>query len=51
MFFDKWLGGKYALYKQDRKNSSVYNICCIFEDNYIFVDNFILILVIPALKL
>ena len=22
------------------KHSSVYNVCCIFEDNYIFVDNF-----------
>ena len=39
-FFDKRLGGIYTLYKQDRKNSSVYNVCCIFEDNYIFVANF-----------
>ena len=28
------------LVKQDTKNSSVDNVCCIFEDNYIFVDNF-----------
>ena len=40
MFFDKWLGGIYTLYKQGRKNSSVYNVCCTFEDNYIFGANF-----------
>ena len=32
--------GKCTMYKQDTKNSSVYNVSCIFEDNYIFVDNF-----------
>ena len=32
----KWLGGKYILYKQDTKNSSADNVCCIFADNYIF---------------
>ena len=37
----KWLGGKCALYKQHTKNSYVDNVCCIFEDNYIFVENFI----------
>ena len=31
--------GIYTLHKQDRKNSSVYNICCIFEDNNVFVAN------------
>ena len=28
------------MYKQDMKNYSVYNVCCIFEDNYIFKDKF-----------
>ena len=28
------------LYKQDTKNSSIDNICFIFEDNYIFMGNF-----------
>ena len=31
---------KCTLNKQDTKNSSVDNVCCIFEDNYIFVDYF-----------
>ena len=22
------------------KNFSIHNLCCIFEDNYIFIDNF-----------
>ena len=37
-----WLGGKFALHKQDTRSSSVDNVrCrCIFEDNYIFMDNF-----------
>ena len=37
---DKWLLGKCILHKQDTKNSSLDNVCCIFEDNYIFVNNF-----------
>ena len=32
-FFDNWLGGIYTLCNQDRKNSSAYNVCFIFEDN------------------
>ena len=28
------------MYKQDTKNFSVNNVCGIFEDNYIFVENF-----------
>ena len=36
---DKWLGGKCALYKQHTKNFYADNVCCIFEDNYIFVEN------------
>ena len=34
------LGGKCTLHKQDPKNSSVYDVYCNFEDNYIFLDNF-----------
>ena len=37
MRVDKWLGEKCTLYTN---NSSVDNVCCIFEDNYIFVENF-----------
>ena len=37
---DKWLGGKCTLYKQETKNSSVDNVRCIFEDNYIFCGEF-----------
>ena len=37
---DKWLGGKYTLNKQGTKNSFVYNKCCIFEDENIFVNKF-----------
>ena len=36
---NKWLG-KYTLYKQDLKNSSVYNVCCIFDAKCIFVYDF-----------
>ena len=36
----KWLGWKSTLYKQDTKNSYADNVRCIFEDNYIFGDNF-----------
>ena len=35
----EWLGGKCIMYKQDKKNSSVDDVYCIFEDNYIFMGN------------
>ena len=38
---DKWIVGKCTLYIQDTKNNmSIDNMSCIFEDNYIFVENF-----------
>ena len=35
---EKWQGEKCTLYKQDTKNSSVYNVCCIFEDKLHFCE-------------
>ena len=36
------IDGKCTLYKQDTQKYSVDKLCCIFEDNYIFVENLIL---------